>query len=105
MRGLLVGGLATLCAVFRLQRTCEQLAKANVVPKHARAITLLKGLHVEGGRPQLFSDIITSKLDIVDCCVLSGKSGTTLSRDHTANTSALYLLVSQVFFSTKELLE
>ncbi|PHJ19252.1 nad-dependent glycerol-3-phosphate dehydrogenase [Cystoisospora suis] len=55
-----------------VMRTCEQLAKANVVPKHARAITLLKGLHVEGGRPQLFSDIITSKLDIVDCCVLSG---------------------------------
>ncbi|KEP60762.1 UNVERIFIED_CONTAM: NAD-dependent glycerol-3-phosphate dehydrogenase [Hammondia hammondi] len=53
-------------------KVCEQLAEARVVPGHARAITLLKGLHVENGKPSLFSDIFKTKLDIVDCCVLSG---------------------------------
>ncbi|EPR56915.1 putative glycerol-3-phosphate dehydrogenase (gpdh), partial [Toxoplasma gondii GT1] len=53
-------------------KVCDQLAKANVVPSHARAISLLKGLYVEGGRPQLFSDTIRSKLNIVECAALSG---------------------------------
>ncbi|CBZ49627.1 cbr-GPDH-1 protein, related [Neospora caninum Liverpool] len=53
-------------------KVCDQLAKANVVPPHARAISLLKGLYVEGGRPQLFSDTIRSKLNIVECAALSG---------------------------------
>ncbi|PFH31565.1 NAD-dependent glycerol-3-phosphate dehydrogenase [Besnoitia besnoiti] len=53
-------------------KICDQLAEARVVPAHARGITLVKGLHVENGKPSLFSDIFRTKLDIVDCCVLSG---------------------------------
>ncbi|PFH31578.1 putative glycerol-3-phosphate dehydrogenase (gpdh) [Besnoitia besnoiti] len=53
-------------------RVCDQIAKARVVPAHARAISLLKGLHVEGGRPHLFSEMIRSRLNIVECAALSG---------------------------------
>ncbi|PHJ19253.1 nad-dependent glycerol-3-phosphate dehydrogenase [Cystoisospora suis] len=51
---------------------CDKLAQAQVVPPHARAISLLKGLHVEEGRPQLFSETIRAKLGIVECAALSG---------------------------------
>lgn len=58
---------------FFSQTACDKLARAQVVPPHARAISLLKGLHVEGGRPQLFSETIRAKLGIVECAALSGK--------------------------------
>eukprot|EP01069_Polyplicarium_translucidae_P003098 Polyplicarium_translucidae@DN2212_c0_g1_i4.p1 len=48
---------------------CQRLA--SHVKSHAKAISLVKGLHIHEGQPYLFSDLVTDTLD-VDCSVLSG---------------------------------
>eukprot|EP00922_Rhytidocystis_sp_ex-Travisia-forbesii_P069088 GHVS01103088.1.p1 GENE.GHVS01103088.1~~GHVS01103088.1.p1 ORF type:complete len:413 (-),score=41.67 GHVS01103088.1:197-1435(-) len=60
-----------------LSRICDQLANAKasngsgVVPRHAKAISLIKGLYIEQQKPELFSRMIAKRLGI-GCCVLSG---------------------------------
>lgn len=44
--------------------------KGKIKPT-ARAITLVKGLHVENGRPMTFSDVLENTLG-VECSALSG---------------------------------
>lgn len=52
--------------------TLEKIQKSKVIFSHTKAISLIKGLHVEeNGNPKLFSQFISQKLGI-DCCVLSG---------------------------------
>lgn len=50
-------------------RTCEQMK--DYVKSSAHAISLVKGLVVKDGRPQLFSSIVSTTLGI-PCSVLSG---------------------------------
>jgi len=50
-------------------KVCQQIK--SVVKPTAKAITLVKGLHVEMGIPRVFSDVIGEVLDI-ECSALSG---------------------------------
>eukprot|EP00922_Rhytidocystis_sp_ex-Travisia-forbesii_P069087 GHVS01103087.1.p1 GENE.GHVS01103087.1~~GHVS01103087.1.p1 ORF type:complete len:415 (-),score=36.12 GHVS01103087.1:192-1436(-) len=81
-----------------LSRVCDQLANTKssngeccgVVPRHAKAISLIKGLYIENKKPELFTRMIVKRLGI-DCCVLSGANvANDVAREEFSETSIGY---------------
>lgn len=56
-----------------LQRTCLELKKAQLLPPHARAISLIKGIGVKKGWPVTLTHEIGEILGLPKPCILSGK--------------------------------
>lgn len=55
-----------------IEKTCHELKKAQLLPPHARAISLIKGIGVKNGRPVTLTHDIGKILDLPKPCVLSG---------------------------------
>lgn len=55
-----------------IEKTCHELKKAQLLPPHARAISLIKGIGVKNGRPVTLTHDIGEILDLPKPCVLSG---------------------------------
>ncbi|XP_026191976.1 glycerol-3-phosphate dehydrogenase 1-like protein [Cyclospora cayetanensis] len=55
-----------------IEKTCYELKKAQLLPPHARAISLIKGLGVKKGWPITLTHEIGNILELPKPCILSG---------------------------------